>query len=360
MIVFAWSGFPQYAARCVGAFAESLNGRKNVMVVATRPRVPVVGMEKLCGCPVKWIEGKSWDVESYGQIEHLFVSGWGIPAFNELRDHVRANGGKVYAMVDNNLGVGFSCRFRELVKAARFRLKFRSRYDGFFVPGKSGARLLKFYGVPESRIKVGLYSADASLFKSIKPIVERPKRILYVGQICERKNVASLVKTFFGLAGKTEVGDWRLELYGCGPQEGAIRELISKCQTTATLPQPMVSLHPFQQPEKLAEIYGASRIFILPSKEEHWGLVLHEAALSGCVLLASNQVGSAEDLIAADNGRMFDANSAVELSAALKWAMGLNNKEMDRASRTSVEMAKSASLDRFVNSVTEFVDSEVS
>ena len=54
MICFAWSGFPQYAARCVGAFVRQSNER--VVVIGTTPDVPIKGMETLSGCPVYWVK----------------------------------------------------------------------------------------------------------------------------------------------------------------------------------------------------------------------------------------------------------------------------------------------------------------
>ena len=53
MICFSWLGFPQYGARCVRAFVRSTNER--VVVVASRPDVPVSGMEKLAECEVHWV-----------------------------------------------------------------------------------------------------------------------------------------------------------------------------------------------------------------------------------------------------------------------------------------------------------------
>ena len=217
---------------------------------------------------------------------------------------------------------------------------------------------MKFYGIPADKIKTGLYSADASLFRSVIPIWKRSKRIIYVGQICERKNVVKLVSAFLGLTRKDKAKGWRLELYGCGPQEDEIRKMISDCDLSSEGNGQTVALYPFQQPEKLAEVYGDSRIFILPSKEEHWGLVLHEAALSGCVLLASRQVGAAEDFIVSDNGRLFSPNSVAAVANVLKWAMELSDAELERASRFSSEMAENTSLDGFVRGVSAFVHNE--
>lgn len=395
MVVFAWSGFPQYAARCVGSFVKSSD--EPVAVVATRPRVPIAGMEAFCGCKVYWVDGKTsdlglresgtggWEIAINDQCLMindrkltLFVSGWGIPVFNRLRDIVRARGGRVIAMVDNNsppplfdlrrpqslssIVRNAMCWCWECMKALRFRLFFRSKYNGFFVPGASGMRLLRFYGVPEKNIQRGMYSADASLFKVTTPITQRPRRMLYVGQICERKNVKMLVAAFqdalLKFHGKEfygrDNGEWSLELYGCGPQEELIRRMIAEANSSLddendSSSAASIAIHPFVQPKQLAEVYDGSRVFILPSKEEHWGVVVHEAALSGCVLLASSRIGAAEDFVSDQNGRLFDSCSFSGLSNALLWAMRLSDEECMKASVVSVEMAAHASLERFVN-----------
>ena len=95
---------------------------------------------------------------------------------------------------------------------------------------------------------------------------------------------------------------WILEMCGCGPQ----KDLIPK--------DPNVEVHDFVQPEELSQIYRRARGFVLASKEEHWGLVVHEAALSGCVLLLSNRVGAKLDLLAG-NGFDFNPDKGEEIVA---------------------------------------------
>ena len=149
MICFAWDGFPQYAARCVGAFVKTT--AEQVVVVGTRPDVPVEGMEQCCGCKVVWVERTDARPLAMviGEVPRLIVlSGWSIPAFNRYRDEVRRAGGRAVAMCDNN----YAFSFKECLRAIRFRLLFRGKYDGFFVPGKSGVKLLRFYGVPQEKI----------------------------------------------------------------------------------------------------------------------------------------------------------------------------------------------------------------
>ena len=130
MIVFAWREFPQYAARCVGAFVSSVTGR-NVIVVATRPKVPISGMDSCTKCRIVWIdenEPRALSKIVDGQVSHFIVSGWGTPLFNRFRDEVRRAGGNTYAMIDND----YRFSWREVVKAIRFRLCLRSKYRAFF------------------------------------------------------------------------------------------------------------------------------------------------------------------------------------------------------------------------------------
>lgn len=338
MICITWSGFPQYAARCVGAFVKSTD--EEVVVVATKPLVPVKGMEKYCRCEIKWIaDNDRLNIRELlgGMPRVMLANGWGVPAFNYLRDQVKASGGRVVVSVDNN----YQFSVKEIVKAIRFRLKLRRYYDGYFVPGKSGVKLLRFYGVPEDRIYIGMYSADATLFKSLIPICDRPKRIIYVGQICERKNVRRLVSAFLSLSQRFI--DWSLDLYGSGPLTDEINKTIAQSNNQK------IRLHPFAQPEELAALYANSRIFVLPSLEEHWGLVVHEAALSGCMLLTSRQIGSADDFVTCENGCVFDSFDEVDIRRALADAMSSTDDQFRTAQLVSLRLSSNASIDRFVS-----------
>jgi len=339
MIVFAWDGFPQYAARCVGAVVRAT--REDVRVVASRPTVPIQGMEHLCGCPVDWLEAAAPVALDPAQVSVLFVSGWASPRFNRLARDVRERGGRVVAMVDNNLELSF----RELLKAVRFRLLLRRNYDGFFVPGQSAFRLLRMYGVPASKIFTGLYAADATLFHDGAPLMERPKAVVYVGQFVERKNVLRLCRAFHEANVK---GDWTLDLYGSGP----LRDVLVR--TIKQLGDQTIHLHDFLQPEELAGKYRSARVFCLPSVAEHWGLVVHEAALSGCALVLSDRVGAAADLLTSDNGRSFDPLDEESAARALKAVMDLGADSWERAQKASVAMASAIGLNFFVDSVLHF------
>ena len=136
-VCFCWSGFPQYAARCVGAFVRSFKGR--VAVVATRPSVPIEGMEALCECVVHWID--EGDMRSIVDVlgfvpSTVLATGWNLAPFNRICKEVRKAGGRAVCLCDNNC----TGSFKEFLNGIRFRLMLNGKFDAFIVPGRSGRR----------------------------------------------------------------------------------------------------------------------------------------------------------------------------------------------------------------------------
>lgn len=340
MICFAWREFPQYAARCVGAYVKETD--EEVVVVATSPRVPISGMDELAGCKVFWIEiNDKRPIEMIcGEVPRiLIVSGWATECFNRFRDEVHSSGGRVIAMIDNN----FRLSFKECVRALRFRLMLRKRYDGFLVPGASGVRLMRFYGVDAANISTGMYVADARVFKSTSALKNRAKKVIYVGQLVERKNVINMCEAF----SNANDGSWTLELYGCGKLKN---RLLEEYGTNAN-----IKVFDFLQPEKLSVKYAESRVFCLPSREEHWGLVVHEAALSGCVLLLSDRVGAADDFLAEHNGFRFSPYDRKGMALCFKKAMTMSDSDLDIAQAESIMQSAKFRLSSFVNAIKRVV-----
>lgn len=336
MIAIGWEGFPQYGARCVAELVR--NCSENVVVLATRPSVPIQGMDRLAGCPVIWLDpnDKRSVIELCGEMPRFMsVPGWSLPLFERLRKEVKAAGGLVSCGCDNN----YMLTFRNVLNAMRFRLFVRRKFDYAFVPGESGRKLMRFFGMPEKKIIEGCYSADASLFRDVKPLNRREKKIIYVGQFIERKNVLRLVRAF------QKVGrpEWTLELYGSGPLKDALLELSQNSSN--------ITINDFLQPEELAEKYQEARVFILPSLWEHWGLVVHEAALSGCVLLLSDTVGAKDDLLGGSNGFAFNPYDEGDIAAVLKKAITMDDSALAAAEKESVELAQNASLGKFADAV---------
>lgn len=338
MICFTWWGLTQYAARAIEAFNKV--SKEQVIVVATRPKSsPVEGMERILTCPIIWVEENETDILSrLSEVPRVvFVSNWNLLCFRPIEDAVRARKGVIVAMIDTD----FKFNLREVVRAVRFRLMLRHRFNKFFCVGASGEKLLRLYGVPKSIVFKGLYGADSSLFKDGLPLAQRLKRIIYVGQFIARKNVLRLVEAFKRFHDRHP--EWELEM--CG--HGVLHDQIPK--------MPGLIVHDFVQPEELAALYRNARAFVLPSLEEHWGVVVHEAALSGCYLLLSRCIGAGADFAVVENSAMFDPLSVDSIVEAFEHLANLKETELEDAQKMSIAKASRFGLARFVEAVCELI-----
>lgn len=323
-LAVAWNGLPAYGAQLIRAGQERLN--YDFPVIATKPDVPIQGMEETLKGNVTWIDPKkklSWS-DLKITIPDVFIhTGWNYPYFLCLANEVRANGGQVVGMFDNC----WKRNLRQFLGGIYFRFDRRSRYAAAWVPGKSGRKLAKYIGFPNDLIFEGMYGADPHIFHSKVEAHLRPKRILFVGRLNDRKGVLELANAFTGL--HQEFPDWSLEIVGSGP----LRESLPRV--------PSIKLRDFQQPPVIASLMNQSRILVLPSREEHWGLVVHEAALCGCALALEERIGSAADFTGKWNAVLFKGTKVDEIQNALRSMFEWDNERLDRAAEESICLSKS-------------------
>lgn len=337
-VAFSWNGLPQYAARLIAAAIRTQGSA--CTVVGSRPTVPVRGVEQAIGQRVHWVDAgqpTSWKGLGLQVPRVFFQSGWAYPAFNALGDEVRAAGGQVCLLMDNN----WRGDFRQWLGAAWYRLCQRRKFAVILVPGKSGRRLARWYGMPDGLIWEGMYGADPAIFFNGPPLAERPKRIIFVGQYIDRKQCVALARAFASVADR--MPGWELEMYGSGPQQ----DLIPL--------HPRIRVRGFVQPEQLGALYREARIFALPSLVEAWGLVVHEAALSGCQLLLSDAIGAREDFAGEHNSALFRAGDISSLQSALVRLASKDEEALTNSQAESIRLAQSHGPGVFARSVQEII-----
>jgi glycosyltransferase involved in cell wall biosynthesis len=93
--------------------------------------------------------------------------------------------------------------------------------------------------------------------------------------------------------------------------------------------------------EELINITKGAGVFILPSRHEQWGVVIHEFTSAGLPLIISDNVGSAPVFfVERYNGVSFNNNSAVDLAKAM-WKMSIKpDSELIEMSKNSIEFSK--------------------
>ena len=337
-IAFSWLGLPQYAARQLRPAIGQLG--QACPVIGTRPEVPIQGMEEALGQPIYWVDGAQvvrWADLGLDTPTVFFQAGWSCPAFNALGDEVRAAGGKVCLLMDND----WRGNLRQWFGGGWFRLTLKRKFAAVMVPGRSGRRLARWYGFANEEIFEGLYGADPAVFFDGPPLAERPKRILFVGQYIERKDCVGLTQAFASVADQLPV--WELHLYGSGP-------LQDKIPT-----HPRIRVNRFVQPTELGELYRSARIFALPSHSEAWGLVVHEAALSGCQLLLSDTIGSSDDFATQKNAAEFPAGDRMALAQAILQLATSDDDALARAQAESRALSATHGPAVFANRVAAIV-----
>jgi len=192
-------------------------------------------------------------------------------------------------------------------------------------------------GFRKYEIIFNLLSADTRLFNKAKDLLSEkednyPKRFLYVGNFREIKGTDILLDAFNRYRTQYE-GDWELLCVG----NGELRYLLDNV--------PGVNVIDFASQDKLVEIAQGSGVFVLPSRFDHWGVVVHEFSSAGMPLILSENVGaSAIFLVDGLNGTTFKHNSPQNLAKAM-------NKMSRKSDAELIEMGKNSySLSTRINS----------
>jgi len=279
-IVISWNELPAYGARLIKAGID--NSNHTIDVIATIPTIPIKGMDEIIGQKINWIESSTiykWSDLGMEIPDIFFQAGWYIESFVNLGKQVKKNGGKVILLSDNC----WKNTIRQWVGSLYYRLIYKNYFDAVWVPGKSGIRLMNFYGVEKDKIYDGLYGIDPISFPVGMSLGNRPKSFIFVGKLTNEKGVPQLISVFNEFY-KTHP-DWTLYIFGNGPLYKDIINLKG------------IVVNEFSQPSEISKAMANSRFLILPTLTDHWPLVVNEAALSGCGLILSNRVGNKSEFV---------------------------------------------------------------
>lgn len=147
------------------------------------------------------------------------------------------------------------------------------------------------------------------------------ERFVFVGRLITDKAVPEIARAFGTF--RRNFPDWSLVVYGNGPCAKSYEGL------------PGVSVGSFAQPIEVADAMRNSRFLVLPSRVDHWPLVVSEASLSGCGLVLSDCVGNVPEFMAETAGFVCRAGSVSSLIAALRRAAELEGHSLDNIGLTA-------------------------
>jgi len=135
------------------------------------------------------------------------------------------------------------------------------------------------------------YFVDVNLEPPL-PISDRPLKLLWVGRMLEWKKVDVLLRALVHIQDSPQFGECLI--IGDGPERSHLLRLAQKLK----LKQDRVRFLPPVPFEKVRRLMRESDVYVLSSNRmEGWGAVAGEAMSEGCVLVANQEAGSAQELV---------------------------------------------------------------
>lgn len=131
------------------------------------------------------------------------------------------------------------------------------------------------------------------------------KMVLSIGQFIYRKGFDVLLKAWENMD-----NDFQLVIIGGGEEKDNYLHLIREHNLQN------VKLIDFKPKADIFKYYMASDIFVLPTREDIWGLVINEAMACGLPIVATNKCIAAMELIKG-NGIIVDPDSTEQLKNAI-------------------------------------------
>ena len=281
-----------------------------------------------------------------GNFDALWIHGWGYWSHLLAVSSARRRGVKILMRGESGLHLTTRGRVRRGLKRILMHYLV-TNVDAFLTIGEHNRKYYLHHGAAPERLFPVPYSVDNAFFQEkaarAGPDRERlrtllglaPGRpvILYASKMIERKRPGDLLEAYIRLSGDgTHEPDPYLLFIG----DGELRpELEARA---ARLNWNSIKFLGFKNQTELPGYYDLCDVFVLPSVQEPWGLVINEVMNAGRAVIVSDEVGCAPDLVkSGENGYVFKAGDISDLRNAL--VSVLNNLEMTRdMGRKSLEI----------------------
>ena len=228
------------------------------------------------------------------------------------------------------------------------RLFITPYFNYAFVPGNLQQTFALHLGFKQQQIIKGVYSADVNLFNSIynKQLLQKnkelPKRFIYIGRYYDFKGITELWQAFIEFKNETS-NTWELWCLGTG-------DIIP-------IEHPDIKHYGFVQPADLEHYLYQTSVFILPSKFEPWGVVVHEMSAAGFPLLLSNEIGAKEQFLEENsNGFSFNTNDPKSIKNALQRIALKTDEELITMGAHSHKLAQSITPEIWADKLMKLLD----
>lgn len=241
--------------------------------------------------------------------------------------------------------------------------KWRSLYrklvdkytNGYLCNGSLTKEYLEYIGINPKKIFIGGMSADskglaesvASLSSSENELLKNKLNLqggityIYVGQLIERKGVIHLLNAWKKhiLTHKQD----NLLIVGSGDLYDEFYNEFSDCES--------IKFTGSVDYDSIYKYYAISDVFIIPTLEDNWSLVVPEAMACGLPIACSIYNGCYPELVHEDvNGKLFDPLKEESIIETLDY---FHNKDLESMGIASTKIEKEFNSDTVANNIYE-------
>lgn len=332
-VYFFYSSLPSYMFKCINALATEINNEIIVVETSQNKNNPLLNKNGKFQI-ISWGNFlRNFNKNSLNDIKIVFISGWGNSKLRFVSKYFSEINVDLVLLSDQSK----KNNFRQIIGKLLLK-KYLIRFRSIIVPGKSGYELLKYYGVSDDQIKIGLYSSDNLLFNRAWEIRnsfdELPKSFLFDGQIIKRKGIKFLIKEYLEYK-RISQNPWDLIIVGRGKLQNILPKEVKYLGYT-----------PF---DELVNVYSKAWCFVLPSFEDHWPLVIHQATCAGLPLLLSPFCYNHFEFFREnENGFFVNPHIKGSLTQAMLKIENLNEEKLKEMGKLSFELSKSYSIEKWV------------
>jgi glycosyltransferase involved in cell wall biosynthesis len=264
------------------------------------------------------------------QPDLVYTSGWQDPGYRLALKKLKASGVPIVMGLDSQ----WNNSLRQRLGAKLIRYFYKERYFSYaWVPGPLQVECAARLGFKHHEIIHHLLTGNEAVFSLAAAALRQektetyPRRFLYVGRLTESKGLDLLIKAFKQYRAHA-LNPWELTCIGNGPLEDQLRQ------------QEGITVENFADQATLAQRARQAGAFVLPSRYEPWGVVVHEFAMAGLPLLLSEQVGARHQfLIEGLNGYAFESEAVDDLAEQLFKLASLPDTRLLEMGRASQQLA---------------------
>ncbi len=281
--------------------------------------------------------------------DHIIIGGYSTPTGMLAIFYLRLIRKKYILSCDG----GF---IRKCEKKINYKIKrfFISKADCYLSTGEICSEYLEYYGAKKDKIHyypfTSLYKKDIlthALSKEEKEFLKNKlnitekKIVICVGQMIYRKGIDILLKAANNVS-KNIV----FYIIGGKPTD-EYKKIIDELELEN------IKFFNFMEKDLLFEFYQAADLFILPTREDIWGLVINEAMANGLPIITTHSCVAGKELVK-QNGVLIESEDIESLSNSINKII-YNDILLEEYSNKSLEIIKNYTIEKMAQKIYKII-----